>query len=122
MRRSIILLACLCIVGTAGLVVVLNKRSKAPDLACRANLKQIDSATASWAIENKMGPDDSPSKTQIFGDTLYIKVEPKCPKGGFYTLGSISKAPTCSHPGHQILINPEVAKAGIPGKKRYLDE
>ncbi len=100
----------------------LHMRSKAQDDACRANLKQIDSATASWTLESAKGPGAVPTKSQIFGSTHYIRVEPKCPKGGFYTLGSVSKAPTCTYPGHQILINPDVWKAGIPGKKRYLDE
>ena len=55
--------------------------------ACIANMKQIDGAINTWALEmNKVNGDDpNTSITEVFGATQYIKVTPACPAGGGYT-------------------------------------
>ncbi len=55
--------------------------------ACIANMKQIDGAINTWALEmNKVNGDNpNTSITEIFGATQYIKVTPSCPAGGVYT-------------------------------------
>ena len=123
MKRIVIILGSVCILAMLAWVAfaVLKHRSKAQDADCIANLIQMDGATCSWAIEAKKGPDDSPLKAEMFGSTLYIRAEPVCLKSGRYTLGSPSKAPTCSYPGHQIRINPSVWKESGVGPRRYLD-
>jgi prepilin-type N-terminal cleavage/methylation domain-containing protein len=55
--------------------------------ACIANLKQIDGAINTWAMETNQGNGADPNGAfnDIFGPTAYIKSEPKCPAGGTYT-------------------------------------
>src|SRR5438477_6300677 len=64
--------------------------------ACIANLKQVDGAKATWALEMKKNNTDTPGDTDLFGATLYIKDKPSCPGGGTYTLGIVSDKVACS--------------------------
>ena len=59
--------------------------------ACIANMKQVDGAINTWALEmNKVNGDNpNTSITEVFGATQYIKVEPTCPAGGTYTFLSV---------------------------------
>src|SRR5437762_12705556 len=52
--------------------------------ACIANLKQMDGAKASWALEQKKTTTDTPQDSDLFGSTLYIRDKPECPGGGTY--------------------------------------
>ena len=72
--------------------------------ACIANLKQIDGAKNTWALEQKKVNSDSPGDTDLFGTTLYIREKPVCPGSGTYTLGVVSDKPTCSQStvGHTL--------------------
>lgn len=63
---------------------------------CVANLKQIDGVTQQWAIDNKKSGADRPAKTDLYGTSLYLKLEPVCPLSGVYTLGRVDKGPRCS--------------------------
>jgi len=64
--------------------------------ACIANLKQIEGAKASWALEGKKNNSDTPNTTDLYGATNYIRDEPKCPGGGTYGLNQVDAKPTCS--------------------------
>jgi competence protein ComGC len=69
--------------------------------ACIANMKQIDGAINTWALEqNKVNGDDpNASMSEIFGPTQYIKVTPACPAGGAYNynlVGSTQGHVDCS--------------------------
>ena len=78
-----------------------NSRQK----ACIANLKQIESAKEQWAMDTKAAPTATPAKTDLYGNTAYVKVEPSCPSGGTYTIGDMSTRPTCDRPaaeGHVL--------------------
>ena len=116
--QKTLMLVAVCV----GLCSCSNERAKSERLACRNNLIQMDGATCSWALENRKGPNDSPTKSQLFGNTAYVRTELRCPAGGVYTLGSPSKPPTCSISGHQIKIDPQVWKESVGSKKRYLDD
>ncbi len=70
--------------------------------ACIANLKQIDGAKATWALENKKQNGDTVNGTDLYGATLYIRTEPLCPGGGTYTLGTVADRPTCNITGHVL--------------------
>ena len=61
-----------------------------------ANLKQMDGAKASWALEQKKSNSDTPADTDLFGATVYIRDKPLCPGGGSYTLGQVQDRVTCS--------------------------
>src|SRR6185295_17047797 len=71
-----------------------NSRQK----SCIANLKQIESAKEQWAMDTKAAPDGTPATTDLYGNSLYIKVEPHCPSGGSYTIGDMNTRPACDRP------------------------
>jgi prepilin-type N-terminal cleavage/methylation domain-containing protein len=72
--------------------------------ACIANLKQIDGAKNTWALEQKKVNSDLPVDTDLFGVTQYIREKPACPANGAYSLGVVSDKPTCafSTVGHTL--------------------
>ena len=49
--------------------------------ACIANMKQIDGAISTWALEQKKNNGDPIDMAALWGNTSYIRVEPKCPAG-----------------------------------------
>src|SRR5687768_17681902 len=55
-----------------------NSRQK----SCVANLKQIESAKEQWAMDTKAAPTATPATSDLYGNTLYIKVQPTCPSNG----------------------------------------
>jgi hypothetical protein len=68
---------------------------------CRANLKQIDGAKATWALEHHITNENAlVPVTALYGATNYIHEELKCPGGGVYTIGLNGESPRCSLPGH----------------------
>lgn len=65
--------------------------------ACIANMKQIEGAKATWALENKKNNGDTPVwPGDLVGAALYIRDEPKCPAGGGYTVGAVDAKVICS--------------------------
>jgi prepilin-type N-terminal cleavage/methylation domain-containing protein len=87
------------IIGLLAAIAVpnfLKARTTSQRSACIANLKQIDGAKASWALENKKTTADTPAAADLYGPTLYIRDEPKCPAGGDYTLGDCATKVICS--------------------------
>jgi prepilin-type N-terminal cleavage/methylation domain-containing protein len=70
---------------------------------CVANLRETESAKEQWAMENKMGPTDTPDWTDLVGPDAYMKKQPECPSGGSYTIGDMSTDPTCDHGGSHTL-------------------
>src|SRR5687767_6394928 len=57
--------------------------------ACIANLKQIDGAVNTWALESNLANGATVVTDEIFGPTLYIKTPPGCPAGGDYTYATV---------------------------------
>jgi prepilin-type N-terminal cleavage/methylation domain-containing protein len=53
--------------------------------ACIANLKQIDGAINTWALETQKVNGDSVDSAALYGSDKYIKTAPACPAGGTYT-------------------------------------
>jgi prepilin-type N-terminal cleavage/methylation domain-containing protein len=96
------------IIGLLAAIAVPNfvkARTASQKNACIANLKQIDGAKASWALEQKKTTTDTPQDTDLFGSTSYIRDKPDCPGGGSYTLDTVANKPTCSlssTAGHSI--------------------
>ena len=70
--------------------------------ACIGNLKTIEGAKATWALENNQSSNAIPADAELFGETKYIREKPACPKGGKYTIGSVVQRSRCSIPGHTI--------------------
>jgi prepilin-type N-terminal cleavage/methylation domain-containing protein len=87
------------IIGLLAAIAIPNfvkARTLSQKNACIANLKQVDGAKATWALEMKKNTTDTVGDTDLFGATLYIKDKPECPGGGTYTLGIVSDKVACS--------------------------
>lgn len=58
--------------------------------ACIANLKQIDGAVNTWALETKqVNGAAAPALTELYGNANYIKTAPACPGGGVYSYATV---------------------------------
>jgi prepilin-type N-terminal cleavage/methylation domain-containing protein len=105
-RSAFTLVEIMIVVAIIGLLAAIaipnfiKAREASQKNACIANLKQIDGAKNTWALENKKVNGDSPGDTDLFGDTLYIRSKPECPANGTYTLGTVITKPTCNITGH----------------------
>ena len=70
------------IIGLLAAIAIPNfvkARTASQKNACIANLKQIDGAKASWALEQKKNNADTPGDTDLFGATNYIRERNKNP-------------------------------------------
>jgi prepilin-type N-terminal cleavage/methylation domain-containing protein len=64
--------------------------------ACIANMKQLDGAKATYALEQKLTSSSAVALTDISGaiDKM-IRETPLCPAGGAYTTGTVADKTTC---------------------------
>ena len=95
------------IIGLLAAIAIPNfvkARTASQKNACIANLKQVDGAKATWALEQKKTTTDTPGDTDLFGATQYIRDKPACPGGGDYALNDVGTKPTCtqSSVGHSL--------------------
>ena len=95
------------IIGLLAAIAIPNfvkARTASQRNACIANLKQIDGAKATWALELKKHSSDTPGDGDLFGAALYIREKPDCPANGTYTLAQVDQKPTCSlsSEGHSL--------------------
>jgi len=99
-----ILLAGVALVLVAGVMVpfFVPARVTTAHSSCIANLKQIEAAKATWALELKKLPADIPTDSDLFGMTNYIREKAICPQGGTYTLGKVGEKPKCSVMAHTL--------------------
>src|SRR5215472_9308899 len=89
------------IIGLLAAIAIPNfvkARNTAQATGCINNLRQIDGAKQTWALEKGQGPDSVPQQADLLP---YIKPDrnnniPGCPAGGQYTYGSVGNLPTCS--------------------------
>src|SRR3954469_11837764 len=78
------------IIGLLAAIAIPNfvkARTASQKSACIANMKQIDGAKATWALETKQAVSATPTDTDpgdIYGPTSYIRAKPGCPAGGTY--------------------------------------
>ncbi len=87
------------IIGLLAAIAIPNfvkARTASQKSACIANLKQIDGAKATFALENHKTAAYLVLVGDIYGPTSYIRDEPTCPGGGAYTLGNVDAKPLCS--------------------------
>ncbi|MBI5387668.1 MAG: prepilin-type N-terminal cleavage/methylation domain-containing protein [Verrucomicrobia bacterium] len=91
------------IIGLLAAIAIPNfvkARQTSQKSACIANLKQIDGAKATFALEAKKAGSYSVADGDLFGATLYIRTKPACPAAGTYTIGTVDTKPTCDVSGH----------------------
>ena len=93
------------IIGLLAAIAIPNfvkARAASQKSACIANLKQIEGAKATWALENKKVNTDVPSGTDLYGATLYIRTAPTCPASGTYSIGAVTTTASCSVTDHTL--------------------
>ena len=93
------------IIGLLAAIAIPNfvkARSASQKNACIANLKQLEGAKATWALETKASATASPTDADLFGTDKYIREKPQCPGGGTYDLTSVDAKPTCTIAGHTL--------------------
>src|ERR1043165_2458648 len=81
------------IIGLLAAIAIPNfikARMASQKAACVANLKTIDGAKATWALEQHKTNSDTPTDADLFGATSYIREKPSCPANGTYTLGTVA--------------------------------
>src|SRR5258706_13209291 len=75
-------------------------RDTAQRYACINNLRQIEGAKSSWALERKKNDGEPVMAADIRG---YLSTNSlKCPKGGVYQINPVGEKPTCSISGHEL--------------------
>src|SRR5262245_33816498 len=93
------------IIGLLAAIAIPNfvkARATSQRAACIANLKQIDGAKATWALENKKTSTDTPTTGDLYGSTKYIRDEPTCPASGTYSINTVDTRPTCTVSDHTL--------------------
>ena len=93
------------IIGLLAAIAIPNfvkARTASQRNACIANMKQIDGAKATWALEAKKINTDVPNPSDLFGATAYIRDTPVCPSGGSYSLEAVSNKPKCPNEATQL--------------------
>ena len=93
------------IIGLLAAIAIPNfvkARAASQKSACIANLKQIEGAKATWALENKKVNTDTATDTDLFGATLYIRAKPTCPASGTYAIGALNALASCTVTDHTL--------------------
>ncbi len=71
-------------------------------VGCINQLKMLEGAKITWALERKKADSDVPKWSDLVGPGCMIEWMPECLGGGTYTLGAVSEHPKCSVPGHEL--------------------
>lgn len=92
-----IVVAIIGLLATIAIPNFVKARTTAQMNACISNLRQIDGAVQTWALETKQGEDARPQFSDI---STYLKNAVICPSGGktfadSYELGTVAEKPRC---------------------------
>lgn len=92
-----IVVAIIGLLATIAIPNFVKARTTAQMNACINNLRQIDGAVQTWALETKQGDNAQVDYSQI---SSYMKNQVVCPSGGHtfadsYQLGTVQDKPTC---------------------------
>ena len=91
------------IIGLLAAVAIPNfvkARQASQKAACVMNLRAIEGAKATWALEQKKSNADVPSDVDLFGPANYIRQKPGCPANGTYSLNDVASKAACSVSEH----------------------
>jgi hypothetical protein len=85
-------------------------RQTAQQNICVKNLRMIDVAKQSWALENRKTLEDEPAPSAL---APYLRRDfslLRCPAGGSYSIHKVGQLPTCTVPNHRL---PSTGGAGV---------
>ena len=96
------------IIGMLAAIAIPNfvkARVTAQQTGCINNLRQLDGALNTYALEAHLGADAALTDLNVLKP--YIKLDsngdiPHCPAGGTYSITTVSNSPTCSVAGHRL--------------------
>ena len=91
-----IVVAIIALLAAIAIPNFVKARSASQKSACIANMKQLNGAKATWALEQKKANTDTPVDSDLFGSTAYIRVKPSCPANGTYDVDSVQNIPSCT--------------------------
>src|SRR6266446_5060864 len=97
-----IVVAIIALLAAIAIPNFVKARTASQRAACIANLKQIEGAKATWALENKKTGTDAPTAADLYGPTKYIRDEPTCPASGTYSINTVDARPTCTVADHTL--------------------
>jgi prepilin-type N-terminal cleavage/methylation domain-containing protein len=100
------------IIGLLAAIAIPNfvrARTQSQKNACINNLRQIDGATQTWALENTKAASATVAYTDIVG---YLKNSVICPAGGTtfadsYTLHAVTGKPACQKDATNHVLQPD---------------
>src|SRR5262245_3475128 len=101
----LILAAIIGVIAAISVPTFIYARTKSAKKTCISNLKEIDRAKSSWALDHKKNAGDEVTDTNLFGAAAYIREKPACPSGGKYSLNPIGVKPRCdleTSKGHNL--------------------
>jgi len=105
LMEIMIVVAIIGLLASIAIPSYVKARDNSQQNACINNLRQIDGASQTWALENKRTSGDPYTLSVLLP---YLKLDstgniPGCPAGGSYSPGSaVSNAPTCTIPNHVL--------------------
>ena len=102
------------IIGLLAAIAIPNfvrARTQSQKNACINNLRQIDSAIQTWALENKKAPSSSVAFSSI---QSYLKNAVVCPAGGTtfansYTIVDVKTKPVCQKDSVNHVLAPDTS-------------
>lgn len=98
MRSSYYVLSCALVLAFSGCGK--SNEKPTPDTTaqvCAENLHRYQLAKQQWAQATGHGATDTPTMDDL---RPFMRMEPRCPDGGTYTLGTVGQDPQCSIPAH----------------------
>lgn len=96
---SIILIPLMAAIALPNFV---KARQTAQQNSCINNLRMIDGAKQSWALEKQKTAQDIPTPDDLAPFLRQGFASLHCPLGGTYSINNVGEPPTCSIPNHHL--------------------